>query len=98
MPTLASDLDFKHVLGAHRGEILIHRDGIERMVVFILAHQAFQLVGHLAAALQRRDQAALQRQFGRIAVHGLRAQPAASAMNSFSAPGGSERARVTSWL
>ncbi len=40
------------------------------MVVVILAHQHLQLVGHLPAAFQRRDQAALQRQFRRIAVDG----------------------------
>ena len=56
MPTLASDLDFKHVLGAHRGEVLAHADRIEGMRVLILADQALQFVGELAAALERGDQ------------------------------------------
>jgi hypothetical protein len=67
------------------------------MILLILAHQAFQFVGHLAPALQRRHQSALQRQFRRIAVHGGSAA-GCSAMYSLSAFGGSERARVTSWL
>ena len=61
---------FQDALGAHRREVLTHSDGIERMGVLILAHQALQLIGDLTAALQRGDQAALQRQLCGVAVHG----------------------------
>ncbi len=46
---------FQHALGAHRREILIHPDGVEGMRVLVLAHQALQFVGQLAAALQARS-------------------------------------------
>ena len=61
---------FQDMLGAYRGQVLTHPDGIEGVRVLVLAHQHLELVGHLPAALQRRDQAALQRQFGRIAADG----------------------------
>ncbi len=54
-------LRFEHALGAHRRQVLAHADGVEGMVVGILPDQSFDLVGHLAPALECRHQAALQR-------------------------------------
>ena len=97
MPTLASDLDFEHPLGARRREVLAHADRIERMRVLILADRALQVVGDLPAALQRGHQAALQRQFRGVAVDRGQSRGLLR-MYSLSALAGMERARVTSWL
>ena len=87
---------FQDALGAHRREILCHPDGIERMRVLILAHDALQLVGDLPTALQRGDQAALQRELGGVAVDGGQRRGLLAPRTRSRALAGRERARVTS--
>ena len=50
-------------------EILAHAYRIERVRVGILAHDALQVLGELAAALQGGDEPTLHRELGSIAVH-----------------------------
>jgi hypothetical protein len=59
----------EHSLGSGGRQVLAHGDGVERMIVLVLADQALQLIGELAAALQRGDQPALQREFRGVAAH-----------------------------
>ena len=67
--------------------------------VGILADDALQLVGELAAALQRGDQSALHRKLRRIAVDRGQCRRGVRSTYSFKRGSGlSERARVTSWL
>ena len=61
-------LRLQRLLRAHRGQILAHRDRIERMRVGVLTDERLELLGKLAAALQTRDQAALQRELRGISV------------------------------
>ena len=64
-------LRLQHALRAHRGKVLLHRDGVEGVAVTVLADQSLELVGELPPRLQPRDQAALQRELGRIALQGV---------------------------
>ncbi len=57
--------------GANRCQVLTHPNAVERVIVVILAHQSFQIVGNLPTALERGHQATLQGHLCHVAVDGL---------------------------
>jgi hypothetical protein len=82
----------EHTLGPDRGQILIHLDRVERVILAVLPHEVFQFVSHFAAALERGHQTTLQRQLRGIAVQ--RAERRRTLRDVVIQRGGGQRAGV----